>query len=260
MKTLGIDIGSRTVKAVLLEDKKVISSFTTLNTFDFANILKRILDELEYDKVLATGYGRYLAKRDFDIDVVTEIKAFAVGVHHLEPRARTILDIGGQDTKVISLNERGDVIKFEMNDKCAAGTGRFLEIMAQAMGYKIDELGVEALKAQKKDLQISSMCTVFAESEVISLMARGEKKENIAHAVHKAIVIRVISMLKRVGIREYLVFSGGVAKNPCIRSLFEKELEISVHIPYDPQLIGAYGAAVLAGGMDGLRLTDKVRA
>ncbi len=246
MKCLGIDIGSRTIKLTIMKNGKPIYMHKSLNTYDPINEVKKHLNDVEYDVMLATGYGRSLAQREFNAETVTEIKAFAVGARHLFPECRTILDIGGQDTKAISLNDAGKVVKFEMNDRCAAGTGRFLEVMAKILGYEIDEFGNAALKGDD-NIQISSMCTVFAETEVISLLARGEKRENIARALHRAIAKRSSAMLKRVGVIEPVVFAGGVAQNPCMIEFLEEMLDISLVVPEDPQIVGALGAAILAG-------------
>ena len=158
---------------------------------------------------------------------------------------RTILDIGGQDSKAISLNDDGKVIKFEMNDRCAAGTGKFLEIMAHALGYSLDQFGEEALKS-KKDIQISSMCTVFAESEVTSLVARGEARQDIALGLYHSVVRRATSMLKKVSVKEPVLFAGGVALNPCMHRLLEQALGKDILVPENPQMVGAFGAALLA--------------
>jgi len=162
----------------------------------------------------------------------------------LFPEVRTILDLGGQDSKAIAVNDTGKVIKFEMNDRCAAGTGKFLEIMAQALGYSLDQFGVEALESTR-DIQISSMCTVFAESEVTSLVARGEARQDIALGIHRSVVRRAVSMLKRVSVEEPVLFAGGVALNPCMRCLLEDALGKNILVPENPQMVGAYGAALL---------------
>ncbi len=251
MKCLGLDIGSRTIKLVLIENGRPIYTHKALNTYDPINEVKKCLQKVDYDIMLATGYGRGLAQKEFHVPTVTEIKAFAIGAKYLVPECRTILDIGGQDTKAIALNNVGRVFKFEMNDRCAAGTGRFLEVMAKALGYEIEEFGKAALEGNDH-IQISSMCTVFAETEVISLLARGEKRQNIARALHRAIATRSVAMLKRVGLNYPIVFAGGVAKNPCMRLFLEEMLgrsnsdKPSVIVPEDPQIIGALGAAILA--------------
>jgi len=189
--------------------------------------------------------GRHLLEVALDASTVTEIKAYAVGARFLVPQARTILDIGGQDSKAISLHESGRVLKFEMNDRCAAGTGKFLEVMARALGFPIEEFGIQALKA-KKDIQISSMCTVFAESEVTSLLAKGEDRLDIALGLHRSVVRRASGMVKRVSVEGPIVFAGGVARNPCMHHLLEEALQSDILVPESPQMVGALGAALLA--------------
>jgi len=161
------------------------------------------------------------------------------------PGARVVLDIGGQDSKVIAIGENGRVQKFEMNDRCAAGTGKFMEVMARTLGYAIEDFGDEALLAEN-DLAISSMCTVFAESEVTSLIAKGRERREIALGLHSSVVRRVAGMVGRVAAAGDIVFTGGVAKNPCMRSLLEKQLGRGILLPVEPQLAGALGAALLA--------------
>ena len=178
-----------------------------------------------------------------EITAITEIQAYALGARHLFPGVRTILDIGGQDTKAIALTMDGKVAKFEMNDRCAAGTGKFLEYMAVALQMPLEKFGDFALQADRR-IQISSMCTVFAESEATSLMARGEKAANIALGLHLAIVQRTLSMLRRVGVAEPVLFAGGVAHNPCVKALLEEHLGLPVIVPDQPDLVGALGAAL----------------
>ncbi|NMC60744.1 MAG: 2-hydroxyglutaryl-CoA dehydratase, partial [Candidatus Methanofastidiosa archaeon] len=164
----------------------------------------------------------------------------------VHPQTRTIIDMGGQDCKAIRLDEYGNVTDFAMNDKCAAGTGRFLEVMANVLKVTLDELGPLSLKATEV-LPISSTCTVFAESETVSLLARGEKAENIIVGIHHAIANRISGMFSRVGIETDVFFSGGVAKNIGMRKALEDVLQIKIAPPEkDPQLVGAIGAAVLA--------------
>lgn len=158
----------------------------------------------------------------------------------------TVLDIGGQDSKAMALFENGKVKKFEMNDRCAAGTGKFLEVMARTLGFEIDAFGREALLAEK-DLSISSMCTVFAESEVTSLIAKGQSTREIARGLHISVVRRAAAMIHRVSADGDIVFTGGVAKNPCMVALLGEKLGRTILVPDDPQLVGALGAALLAG-------------
>ena len=165
MRFAGIDIGSRSIELIILEDNKIVLEKQTDSTFELINCVETLLDGIQYDKIIATGYGRNLFEIHFASSTITEIKAYSIGANNLFPGCRTILDIGGQDIKVISVNGQGKTIKFEMNDKCAAGTGKFIEIMASTLGFELDEFGKEALKANKI-IEISSMCTVFAESEI----------------------------------------------------------------------------------------------
>jgi predicted CoA-substrate-specific enzyme activase len=245
MRFAGIDIGSRSIELIVLEELEIVESRQADTGFDPIRQARVLLNGVTYDRIIATGYGRNLFEISFDVPTVTEIKAYAVGARALFPHVRTILDVGGQDSKAIALNDNGRISKFEMNDRCAAGTGKFLEIMARSLGYTIDEFGVEALKAVK-NLQINSMCTVFAESEVTSLVAKGEEPREIALGLHRSVVRRAVSMLKRVSLTGDIVFAGGVARNSCIRCLLEDDLERQILIPDDPQMVGALGAALLA--------------
>jgi len=190
----------------------------------------------------------------YECRVISEIKAFARGASLLFPGCRAVLDIGGQDTKVIALDDTGRVIRFEMNDKCAAGTGRFLEIMAAALQYKVGDFGKAALKAEKAE-KVSSMCTVFAESEVISLLTRGSRREEVALGIHHAIGQRVSGMLGRLPAFTSLVFAGGVAYNHCIADYMERSLGVQLLIPADPQIVGALGAAAEVSGYERLKET-----
>ena len=244
MRTAGIDIGSRTIKLVTIEGREIITSLLADTTHDPIGQCKRLMGQTSFDRILATGYGRHFFETQFDVPTVTEIKAFARGAKAIFPECRTILDIGGQDTKVIALNEKGGVTKFEMNDRCAAGTGIFLEIIAKTLGYDLEAFGKEALKPESR-VQINSMCTVFAQSEVTSLLAKGQRREDIALGIHIAILNRTLSLLKRVSTEKEIVFAGGVARNPCLRYLLEEALGKKIQVPQDPQMVGAYGAAII---------------
>jgi predicted CoA-substrate-specific enzyme activase len=246
MRVAGIDIGSRSIEVVVMEHGEVVETRQGDSGFDPLKEALKLLDGAKHGRIMATGYGRHLLEVAIDAPTVTEIKAYAVGTRFLLPAARTILDIGGQDSKAISLHESGRVLKFEMNDRCAAGTGKFLEVMARALGFSIEEFGVQALKA-KKDIQISSMCTVFAESEVTSLLAKGEDRLDIALGLHRSVVRRASGMVKRVSVERPIVFAGGVARNPCMHRLLEEALQSDILVPESPQMVGALGAALLAG-------------
>ena len=248
MRYAGIDIGSRTIELVVVDGTgRTVEARQADTGFDPITEVKAILDGVAYDHIMATGYGRGLFETVFeDAGTITEIKAHARGVRSFFPHARTILDIGGQDSKSILLNEKGRVKKFEMNDRCAAGTGKFLEIMARNLGFSIENFGARALEAEN-DLTINSMCTVFAESEVTSLIARGANPKEIARGVHLSVVKRAAGMINRVSSTGPIVFSGGVANNPCICKLIAQQLNREVLTPDTPQMMGALGAALLLG-------------
>jgi predicted CoA-substrate-specific enzyme activase len=254
MLVAGIDIGSITVEALLFEKDKGILGYTIMQTgadskrtaeLALEKVLtypKKNLNEISY--IVATGCGRKRA--EFANQAITEITCIARGVNYLFPGARTVIDIGGQDTKVIRIDEKGRVVEFEMNDKCAAGTGRFLEVMAHALNVDIDKMGDISLK-HKKEITISSICTVFAESEVISLVSEGEELEDILYGIHKAIADRTLGLVNRLGgVQEEVVMAGGVAKNVGVVKALENALGVAIKIYVEPQIIGALGAAIIA--------------
>ena len=246
----GIDIGSRTIELVVVDEAGEIKASLQSDTgFDPMTEAKKLVNGVLFDRMMATGYGRNLFEIAFEAPTVTEIKAHARGARTFFPETRTVLDIGGQDSKAISLFENGKVKKFEMNDRCAAGTGKFLEIMAKTLGYDIEEFGREALLAEN-DLNISSMCTVFAESEVTSLIAKGNNRREIARGLHDSVIRRAAGMINRVSSEGDIVFTGGVAQNPCMVAFLAEKLGRRVLIPENPQFIGALGAALLATDMN----------
>ena len=185
----------------------------------------------------------YLYSEYREAVTLTEIRAVALGARRARPRARTLLDIGGQDTKVIALSEDGAVSKFEMNDRCAAGTGRFLEVMATALSYSMSEF-VQASRDADGSQSINAMCTVFAESEVISATARGVDRAELARGLHEAVVRRAAAMLRRLPLDDEIVFCGGGALNTCLHELIAKALGREVHLPPEPQILAALGAAI----------------
>jgi predicted CoA-substrate-specific enzyme activase len=252
VRVLGLDIGSRTVDAVWLADGGVLVDAAIADSgFDPAATARVFVERGAHDVIVATGYGRHAAREAFGCTAVTEIKAHALGASALFPQAAAVLDIGGQDTKVIALAPGGRVTDFEMNDKCAAGTGKFLEVMARALGYSLEEMARAALATDRR-VAISSMCTVFAESEVTGLVHRGEDRPAIARGLYESIARRTQSALKRVGAASPLVFSGGVAKSPAMVVLIERGFGGEVLVAatgaesasIDPQTVGAYGAAL----------------
>jgi predicted CoA-substrate-specific enzyme activase len=243
----GLDIGSRTIALVEWDGARTVRAQVIDTGTDPIGNARSLVEGRSYEQLVATGYGRHLAtERDLASQVISEIKAYGLGSHHLYSDAGTILDIGGQDSKAIRVGPGGRVLRFEMNDRCAAGTGRFLENMAHALGMRVGEFGFHALQAAGHPVRISSMCTVFAESEVVSLIARGEDSHRVALGLHQAIVDRVGGMIRRVGVQERFVFAGGVARNPCLQQLFAESLGVPLTVPDEPQIVGALGAALHA--------------
>lgn len=249
---LGIDIGSSSSKAVLLGKEGEILSARVINfgigTEGPETVLANALEEAGgwRENILytvATGYGR-MTYGGADKQV-TEITCHAAGAHYLLPEVRTIVDIGGQDAKVIRLNKDGGVENFVMNEKCAAGTGRFLEVMARVLGRPIGELADLADRATKI-VSISSVCTVFAESEVISHLAANKRREDVALGAHLSIAKRIAGMAMRAGLEPVVAMTGGVALNRGMPKVLEAELGVPITVPESPQTTGALGAAVLA--------------
>ncbi|WP_022662247.1 acyl-CoA dehydratase activase [Paucidesulfovibrio longus] len=250
-RVAGLDIGSRSIELAVVENGRVVHAARLPTTFSPAGQCRKLLEEIRADGLVATGYGRELAGKlglGLPLRKVTEIKAHAAGAAHFFPAARTVLDIGGQDTKAIALLPGGRVARFEMNDRCAAGTGKFLEYSSSVFQMPVEEFGEFALRGTNPPT-INSMCTVFAETEATSLMAEGAEPEDIALGLHRAIVLRTLSMLRRVGLTPPLVFVGGVANNPCVRALLAGELRLvpgeSLLLPDEPDMTGAVGAALL---------------
>lgn len=207
-------------------------------------VCRRLLEGVTYDPITATGCGRKLFQEHWPgAETITEIKAVARGGRSLVPTCRTLVDIGGQDTKAISLDPGGKVQKFVMNDRCAAGTGQFLEMMATALAYTRDEFVAAAERASRGE-SLSSLCSVFAQSEVVSLIARGAPKEEIALGVHQAIANRTKALAGGVPLEGTILFTGGCARNPCLCRLLEKALGVALQVPPEPQTIAALGCAL----------------
>jgi len=248
----GVDIGSLSTEVVILDKRAMLAAIiipTGANSRLAAEkAMKMALeesglsrDDLQY--IVATGYGRVSAP--FADKKVTEISCHGKGAFYLNPEVRTVIDIGGQDSKVIRLDSQGKVVDFVMNEKCAAGTGRFLEVMAHALEIDLEEMSRPAPPTVNV-AHISSMCTVFAESEVVSLIAEGHPREEIIKGIIYSVVERTVSMARRVGVEEKLMMTGGVAKNTALREALGESLGFKVLVPDEPQAVGALGAALIA--------------
>jgi predicted CoA-substrate-specific enzyme activase len=254
MVTAGVDVGAITAKAAIFDDEDLLASAVILAGYNRAAAAVQVLDQamaqagLTREKIfrlVGTGYGRvqvHGADR-----TVTEITCHARGAHHLCPTVRTVIDIGGQDSKCISVGPAGKVLDFVMNDKCAAGTGRFLEVMARALEEDLVDLGQLALSAPRR-ATISSTCTVFAESEVVTHVAAGVPKVEIIAGIHDAIAARIATLVGRISIREDIVLTGGVARNVGVVHILQEKLGHEIVVPEQAQLAGAIGAALIARG------------
>jgi predicted CoA-substrate-specific enzyme activase len=199
--------------------------------------------EQEVEYIIGTGYGRY--RVTFGNAQVTEISCHGRGAVHMFPETQTVLDMGGQDTKAIRVSPAGEIVDFCMNDKCAAGTGRFLGAAAAALDIPLDDLGSTALKSQKA-VRISTTCTVFAESEVLSWLGKGKKIEDILWGVHESIASRSAGLLRRVGIEDQVTFTGGVTRNTAMIKAIEGRLQKKLNVSEDSHYMGALGAALFA--------------
>lgn len=259
MITAGIDIGSTTTKAVVLGEADSFSYALQPTGIEISSVSRQVLQEAcdkaglkfeDLDRIVATGYGRISIP--FATTTITEITCNAAGVHHLYPNASLVVDIGGQDSKVIKIDGKGRVMQFAMNDKCAAGTGKFLEVAAQTLGVPVGEIGAISQQSKNK-VTISSTCTVFAQTEIVSLIARQTNKEDIAAGLHESIVSRVYGLISSVNPdpKAEVVLTGGVAKNVAIVQLLERMLGRKISVPDNPQIVTALGAAILARQWEG---------
>jgi predicted CoA-substrate-specific enzyme activase len=270
MLTMGLDIGSRSTKCVILDDGELLTygqvetgpdstraaydaveaaihrrtEFWGENRVQLPEVRTDDLRVEDMDCIVATGYGRLVVP--FAQATVTEISCHGRGAHWLVPGASTILDMGGQDCKAIRVNERGEVTNFIMNDKCAGGTGRFMEIIADALKVPLFEIGELSLTS-RKDIPFNNVCAVFAKSEAVALMRKGESHADILAGLHKVISKRVIGLLRRVGIADKFVITGGIAKNVGVVTKIREKIEgMEIIIPAEPMVAGALGAALFA--------------
>jgi len=250
---IGVDVGSLSTDVVVIDEEANVSgSAITLTGANSTQAAETALAEAarkagiktdQVDYVVSTGYGRSAVP--FADKAVTEITCHAMGALHLFPNCRTIIDIGGQDSKVILAGPNGKVLNFTMNDKCAAGTGRFLEVMAAKLEITLEDLGRLSLAA-KGEVSISSVCTVFAESEIVSLVARNHSLPEIIKGLHRSVVNRIMSMVRSLGLTGPYTMTGGVAKNQGVVALFTEALGEAPVVADEPQLVGALGAALMA--------------
>jgi predicted CoA-substrate-specific enzyme activase len=249
----GVDVGSTQTKAVIIGEEKAIVSRSITDTG--ANVMRAAesafqkalqggdLQEEEVEFVVGTGYGRY--KVTFGNTQVTEISCHGRGAVHMFPGTRTVVDMGGQDTKAIRVSESGEIEDFCMNDKCAAGTGRFLGAASGALDIPLSDLGPTALRGERP-VKISTTCTVFAESEVLSWLGKGKKIEDILLGVHQSIATRSAGLLRRVGIEDEVTFTGGVARNLAMIETLNERLGRKVNVSEESHYMGALGAALFA--------------
>ena len=254
--TLGIDVGSTASKCIILKDGKEIVGKSLIDvgagTSGPSRAIEAVLEDAGLKKedmafTLATGYGRTSLMDGIADKQMSELSCHAKGAYFLFPKVHTVIDIGGQDIKAISIDEHGAVTNFLMNDKCAAGTGRFLEMMARTLGLSLEEMSTKGLE-WKENIVISSMCTVFAESEVVSLVAQNKDVADIIHGLNVSVASKVGALAARLGKKnpgEYMM-TGGVAKNPGIIKALEEKLDAKLYICDEAQLCGALGAALFA--------------
>lgn len=249
----GIDVGSRATKVAITDGIQLVSSFILDTGFSVTDAAEEGLNTAvknlgiqvsQIQKIVGTGYGR--VSLSFVDKTVTELTCHAAGCHFINPEIRTVIDIGGQDSKVLKLDDQGSMIDFVMNDKCAAGTGKFLEMVARTLDIELDELS----RLSEQSLQpcdINNMCVVFAESEIISLLAKKTAPEDIIAGIYRSFSRRIGNLVKRLGMQNEVVFVGGVAKQTGLRQSLSDHLEKTfLSLDVDPQITGALGAAVLA--------------
>jgi (R)-2-hydroxyacyl-CoA dehydratese activating ATPase len=253
MITAGVDVGSLSTKAIIMDDGEVVASAIILTMPDSEASARMVMDKAlqqaklslsDMQYIVGTGYGR--VNIPFANGTVTEISCHAKGAQAQNANVRTILDMGGQDCKAIRCDRMGRVVNFVMNDKCAAGTGRFLERIAAVINCPLDQIGSLSLQGVNKDLPISTTCAVFAEADILKLIRNGKEINDILAGAFDSLVRRIQGLLGRVGVEYALCISGGVGKNIGIVKLLERNLGMEVFLPADPQLVGAFGAALIA--------------
>jgi len=254
MAVAGVDIGSRTIKAVIMEDGKIVSSYINDSILQGAEAAVNTLTEAlklaglrqdDLKEMVATGYGRF--QFPGSENHISEISCHAKGVHWYNPEVRTILDIGGQDSKAINCNEDGRLTNFVLNSKCAGGTGRFLEVIADLLDVSIEELGGLSQKSSK-DISFSTVCVIFAKTEALNMLREGVSKSDIAAGLHNSIATVSSTMLHKILLKAEFSLTGGVAKNIGVVEKIGKKIGMTPYIAPEPQLVGAVGAALFAEG------------
>ena len=255
MITTGIDVGAKNVKVIIQEDGKILGKGLVMAGLDTEAAIEEALEAALKDaglardaieKIFATGAGRKeVADAD---DSYTEVGADAAGALYLYPEARTVIDVGAEEGRAIRVDERGKVVDFAINERCAAGAGAFTEAMARALEVPLEELGPLSLTSTKS-VPMNAQCAVFAESEVVSLIHAKTEKRDIARAVHDAMSTRITSMARRVGVEPEVALIGGVARNPGFVDSLQRDLEMEVLIPEDPEYVSSFGAAILAAAI-----------
>ena len=249
----GVDVGSTQTKAIIVDEQKRIVARSLTDTGAYLvraaqRAFQTAIDEAglakgDVEQVIGTGYGRF--KVEFGDAQVTEISCHAKGAWALIPATRTVIDIGGQDTKAIKVSDRGEVLDFAMNDKCAAGSGRFLTNSAEAVGLQVSEMGERSMSA-KQPVRLSTVCTIFVESDILTYLAQGKRVDDILAGVHGSIAARTVALVRRVGAESEITFTGGVSRNVGIVKAVEEKLGMHVNVSPDSHYTGALGAAIFA--------------
>ncbi len=257
MITMGIDMGAKTIKVVILKDNKIASKSMVVVGFEVAKMASEAVDQAlslagitkdDIDKTVATGAGEKLAP--FYDDTRSMVGCDSLGAVYLHPSAKSVIDVGAEEGRGMRCDETGKILDFEVNEKCAAGAGAFTEAMSRALEVPLEELGPLSLKATE-DVPMNAQCTVFAESEVVTMVHNNIPKENMAKAVHDAMASRITSMVRKIGFEKDVVLIGGVARNVGFVHSLNSDLGLEVIVPEEPEFVGALGAALAAAGWKG---------
>jgi len=257
MITMGIDLGAKNVKVVILKDNKVVAKSNVLAGFEVTKNAQKAIDMAlkkagitkdDLDKVVSTGAGEKLAP--FYDETKSMVGCDSLGAVYLHPATRSVIDVGAEEGRGMRCDETGKVLDFEVNEKCAAGAGAFTEAMSRALEVPLEEFGALSLKATE-EIPMNAQCTVFAESEVVTMVHNKVSKANMAKAVHDAMASRISSMIRKIGFNKDVLLVGGVAKNVGFVESLNKDLELKVVVPKDPEYVGALGAALAAAGWKG---------